>query len=84
MMAPPPAMMAAMHGGAPSGARKVNLTLTISANNLLNHSNFAPPGGDLSSPYFGQYRSLAGGFLAMGGASPSFNRKVDAQVRLTF
>jgi hypothetical protein len=56
----------------------------VSASNLLNHANYAPPGGDLSSPYFGQYRSLAGTFTAMAGTSQAFNRKVDAQLRLTF
>jgi hypothetical protein len=87
VMAPPPAMMmGGGHGGGGggSGPRKYNLTLTVSASNLLNHANYAPPAGDLSSPYFGQYRSLAGMFTAMSGTSPAFNRKVDAQLRLTF
>ena len=79
MIAPPPAMMmgGAGHGGVGSGARKYNLTLTVSASNLLNHPNYAPPGGDLSSPYFGVYRALVGG-------SQTFNRKIDLQLRLTF
>jgi hypothetical protein len=81
---PPPGLMSAMHGGAASGGRKYNLTLTVSANNLLNHVNYAAPSGDLSSPYFGVYRSLAGGFATMGGASATFNRKIDVQLRLAF
>jgi len=84
MMAPPPAVMGAMMHGPSTGARNYSLTLTVSANNLLNHSNYAAPSGDLSSPYFGVSRSLAGGFTTMGGASPAFNRKLDAQLRLTF
>ena len=51
--------------------------------NALNHANYAPPSGDLSSPYFGVYRSLGGGFGPMGGAS-TYNRKIDLQLRFAF
>src|SRR4029077_18253706 len=46
-------------GGSPRG-----ITLSASSMNALNHANFAAPNGDLSSPYFGQYRSL-GGMIVM-------------------
>ena len=72
-----------MFGGTNSG-KKYNLTLSASANNLLNHANYAAPSGDLSSPYFGEYRSLAGGFGPMGGGSSTYNRKIDLQLRFTF
>ncbi len=72
-----------MFGGSSSG-KKYNLTLSLSANNVLNHANFAAPSGDLSSPYFGEYRSLAGGFGPMGGGSSTYNRKIDVQLRFTF
>jgi hypothetical protein len=75
---PPPGMF----GGATSG-KKYNLTLTASARNLFNHANYATPSGDLSSPFFGQYTSLASGFGPMGGAS-TFNRKIDLQLRFQF
>ncbi len=53
--------------------------------NALNRANFAPPYGDLSSPYFGQYRSLGGLIVMMhGGAPNSYNRKVDVQLQFTF
>lgn len=39
--------------------RKYNLTLSVNARNALNHPNYAAPDGDLSSPYFGESRSLA-------------------------
>jgi hypothetical protein len=82
------------HGGAgmPSRAmftantsRKYTLTLSASTLNAPNHPNFAPPNGDLSSPYFGQYRGL-GGLMVMnhGGAPSTYNRKIDLQVRFTF
>lgn len=73
---PPPGMF-----GAASG-KKYNLTLSVSARNLLNHPSYAAPSGDLSSPFFGQYRSLAG-FGPMGGAS-TYNRKIDLQLRFQF
>jgi hypothetical protein len=73
---PPPGLF-----GASSGKR-YNLTLSISARNLFNYANYAAPGGDLSSPFFGQYRSL-GGFGPFGGSS-TYNRKIDLQLRFMF
>jgi hypothetical protein len=86
VIAPMPGMMTGgmQHGGAQSGARRYSLTLTASASNLLNHVNYAAPSGDLSSPYFGVYRALAGGFTTMGSGSPAFNRKIDLQLRFAF
>jgi hypothetical protein len=82
----------AMHDGGPavgmlgaSSGRKYNLTLTASTLNVLNHANYAAPNGDLSSPYFGQYRSLGGMVVMMhGGNSSTYNRKIDVQLRLSF
>ncbi len=78
MGGPPPGMM----GGNGSG-RRYTLTLGVNAMNALNHANYAAPSGDLSSPYFGVSRSLAGGFGPMGGAS-TYNRKIDVQLRFAF
>jgi hypothetical protein len=79
------------HGGAPAGmfntnsGRRYNLTLSASTLNALNHANFAPPNGDLSSSYFGQYRSLGGVVVVSHGGAPStYNRKIDLQLRFTF
>jgi hypothetical protein len=71
--------------GGTAGGRRYNLTLSASTLNALNHPNFAPPNGDLSSGYFGQYRSL-GGLIVMahGGAPTTYNRKIDLQLRFTF
>jgi len=74
---PPPGMF-----GGTSG-RRYTLTLSLNALNALNRANYAPPNGDLSSPYFGQYTSLGGGFGPMGGAS-TYNRKVSIQLRFAF
>ena len=65
--------------------RRYSIALSASTLNALNHPNFAPPDGDLSSPYFGEYRSLGGlVVLAHGGAPGSYNRKIDLQVKFTF
>lgn len=70
--------------GLPSG-RRYNLTLSASTMNALNVTNLGAPDGDLSSPYFGQSRSL-GGIMVMahGGAASTYNRKIDLQLRFTF
>jgi hypothetical protein len=72
-------------GGIPGsgivGNKRYKLTLGITATNVLNHSNLAAPVGDLSSPYFGQSLSLAGGF---GSLSSAYNRKIDFNLIFTF
>ena len=70
-----------MFGGA-SGLR-YNLTLSLMANNVINHPNYSSPSGDLSSPYFGESRSLAGNF-GPGGGSSAYNRRIMLQVRFSF
>ncbi len=65
-----------------SGGKKYSVTLSVMARNILNHANYAAPSGDLSSIYFGEYRSLAG-FGPFGG-STTYNRKIDLQLRFTF
>ncbi|MBV8819689.1 MAG: TonB-dependent receptor [Acidobacteriaceae bacterium] len=73
---PPPGMF----GGA--SGKKYNLTLSLSARNILNHPSYAAPVGNLSSPYFGESTSLAG-FGPLGGNS-SYDRKIDVQLRFQF
>jgi hypothetical protein len=75
-------------GGPPPGAfgsgsgQRYNLTLSLMARNVLNHPNYGTPDGNLSSPFFGQYRSLAG-FGPFGG-NTTYNRKIDVQLRFAF
>jgi hypothetical protein len=69
-----------MFGG--SSGKKYNMTLSVMARNILNHPNYGTPNGDLSSPYFGQSLSLAG--FGPFGASTTYNRKIDLQLRFTF
>jgi hypothetical protein len=73
--------MGGMFGGGENTGKRFNLTLSAQARNLLNHENFGAPDSNLSSPLFGQYLGLAGGF---GGGASVYNRRVDLQLRLTF
>ena len=84
MTAPPPGMMGAQ-GASQATSRRYTITLSLNASNALNHVNWAAPSGDLGSPFFGQYRSLAGGFGPFGGGgTTTYNRKVDLQLRFSF
>jgi hypothetical protein len=63
-------------------SRRYNLTLTAYATNLLNHTNFGPPNGTLSSSLFGKSQSLAsGGFF---GGSTAGNRSLFLQAVFNF
>jgi hypothetical protein len=68
-----------------ASSRRYSITLSLNASNVLNHVNRGTPSGDLSSPSFGQYRSLGGGLGPMGGSGGgTYNRKVDVQLRFSF
>jgi len=59
---------------------RYNLTFTVSARNLLNNVNYAPPTGNLESPIFGQPNALAGPPFSSGSA----NRRIDLQMLFSF
>ena len=59
-----------------------NLTLSISARNLLNHVNEGPIIGQITSPLFGEANSVAGGYGAF--AETANNRRLELQMRFTF
>jgi Carboxypeptidase regulatory-like domain/TonB dependent receptor len=81
--------MAGAHGGhgghsgydGPSSGSRYSLTFSVSARNLFNTVNLAPPVGNLSSPSFGTSVALAG-YGHHGSASA--NRTVELQVRFSF
>jgi hypothetical protein len=60
--------------------RRYNLTFSVSARNVLNRVNLAPPVGNLSSPLFDQSNALAGGAYSFGSAS----RRIDLQMQFSF
>ena len=75
------------HGGgffsSPTTPHRYNLTLSISARNLLNHNNPGPIIGNITSPLFGQANSAnigwGGGF-----AENANNRRLELQMRFNF
>jgi Carboxypeptidase regulatory-like domain len=73
---PPPGM------GGESSQHRYNLTLSITARNALNHENEASPVGVVTSPYFLQSTSIAGGFGPE--SVSSTQRRIDLQIRFTF
>jgi hypothetical protein len=64
-----------------STSHRYNLTLTAFGTNVLNHENLGTPNGTLSSPFFGQSQSLAGGFF---GSSTAGNRSIFLQAVFNF
>ena len=68
--------------GSVSTNRRYNLTLAISARNVLNYVNRGPVIGNINSPFFGESTQIAGGFGAFGGSSN--NRRLEMQVRFNF
>ncbi len=69
-----------MEGG--SSDHRYNVSLSVSARNILNHVNPGAPVGNLSSPLFGQSTYLASGF-GPGGSSAN-NRRLEFQLRFSF
>jgi hypothetical protein len=67
-------------GGGATTDRRYNMTFTVSARNVLNRVNLAPPVGNLNSPLFDQSNALAGGPYSSAGA----NRRIDLQVLFSF
>jgi hypothetical protein len=74
--------MGGMFGGGSASTRRYQLTLSVNAINILNHTNYGPVNGILGSPTFGTSTTLAGGFAAE--ASPLNNRRIQFQARFTF
>jgi hypothetical protein len=66
-------------GGATTN-RRYNLTLSVSARNLFNNVNLAPPVGNLQSPLFGESNSLVGAPFSFGSA----NRRFDLLATFSF
>jgi hypothetical protein len=71
-------------GGGGGGNGRYNRTFSLNFQNLLNHTNFALPVGNLGSSFFGQSTSTAGGFGGFGASNPAYNRRIDAQIRFSF
>ena len=59
---------------------RYNVTFSVSARNVFNRVNLAPPVGNLDSPLFGESNALAGGPYSFGSAT----RRIDLQVLFSF
>ncbi|HEV8132037.1 MAG TPA: carboxypeptidase regulatory-like domain-containing protein [Acidobacteriota bacterium] len=75
-------------GGGGMTDKRYNLTFSVQASNLLNHTNFGPVIGNLSSPLFGLSNTITSGFgfrgPGGGGFSMAGNRRVELQLRFSF
>ncbi len=71
-------------GGGNDEESRYNLEFTVQLRNLFNRTNLGNPVGNLSSPFFGQSISTAGGFGFGGGGSGVGNRRVELEVQFEF
>jgi hypothetical protein len=67
-------------GGGATSSRRYNLIVSANARNLMNHTNYGPFNGSLSSPFFGVSNSLGSSFH--GGTAN--NRGIDFSLRFIF
>ena len=69
---------------APPTAHRYNLSVSMSARNVLNHTNPGPIIGNLTSPLFGRANQMAGGAGGGGFSENADNRRLELQLRLAF
>lgn len=63
---------------------RANLSVGMSARNLLNHTNPGPIIGNITSPLFGQSNQIAGNNNGQGFSENANNRRLEAQIRVTY
>ncbi len=61
---------------------RYNVTLSVSARNLLNRVNLMPPVGVMGSPFFLESTGIAGGYQAE--QNPTDNRRIDFRLQFQF
>lgn len=84
-----PAVMASGRGlgafiGPASTNQRYNLSISMSARNLLNHTNPGPIIGNVTSPLFGRANQVAGNLNGEGFSELANNRRLEMQLRFTF
>jgi hypothetical protein len=67
-----------------SAGRRYSLSISMSARNLLNHTNPGPIIGNITSPLFGQANQPAGGAGGGGFSESANNRRLELQLRFNF
>ncbi|HWF09188.1 MAG TPA: carboxypeptidase regulatory-like domain-containing protein [Bryobacteraceae bacterium] len=65
-------------------SRRYNVSLGMSARNLLNHDNPGPIIGNITSPLFGQANQVAGGSNGEGFSENASNRRLELQLRFVY
>ena len=79
-----------MMGGGGDARHKYNLTISVNANDILNHVNFANYNGVLTSPFFGRANRTASSSFGGGGFGGGFfgggagSRRIDVSLRFNF
>jgi hypothetical protein len=63
---------------------RYNLSIGMSARNLLNHTNAGPITGNITSPLFGRANQSAGGLNGEGFSENADHRRLEMQIRFTF
>jgi Carboxypeptidase regulatory-like domain len=69
---------------APPAERRYNVTVGLGIRNLLNHRNQGAIIGNITSPLFGQSNQMFGNLNGEGFSENANNRRLEAQVRLSF
>jgi hypothetical protein len=65
-------------------SHRYNVALSMSARNVLNHTNPGPIIGDITSPLFGRANQMAGNLNGEGFSENADNRRLEMQIRFTF
>ena len=68
----------------PGPERRYNVTISMSARNILNNTNPGPIIGNIASPLFGQANQMQGGANGEGFSENANNRRLELQARFTF
>jgi hypothetical protein len=64
--------------------RPYQLSLSLYANNVLNHTNEGNPVGSMASPFFLKSTGASSQFIFCPGGGASGNRQLSVRVRLSF
>ena len=70
--------------GTPGSGRRYNLVLSVSARNVLNHTNPGPITGNITSTIFGRSNEIGRPPNGEGFYETANNRRIELQVRFTF
>jgi hypothetical protein len=84
-----PTMLAGGRGlgsliGPATTSHRYNLSISMSARNVLNHTNPGPIIGNITSPLFGRANQMFGNLNGEGFSENANNRRLEMQMRFTF